>query len=258
MSVLVGVPRADSSGKRDSGAVTLLQPNAAGQVSLAQTWTQDSRAVPGSAEAGDQFGAAVTQDAVGVPGEDLGKRRDAGTVQLFALGRLGQGLTPTRSYSQSTKRVPGKAESGDRFGASLAEGTLFCQEQWDLAVGAPGEDLGRARDAGTVTLISIPPSDSPCKPRLVRQGRNPLRRDVAESGDLFGTTLATLPGGGEDEDYFGVLAVGAPGEDLSRKPDAGLVHLLDLSFNRPGQAWNLPGPAAGSRYGQVLSDQSIS
>ena len=56
----------------------VLQPNAAGLVSLAQTWTQDSRGVPGSAENGGPVGAAVTEDAVGVPGEDLGKRKDAG------------------------------------------------------------------------------------------------------------------------------------------------------------------------------------
>ncbi len=247
MSVLVGVPRADGSGKRDSGAVTLLQPNAAGLISLAQTWTQDSRGVPGSAETGDLFGAAVTEDAVGVPGEDLGKRKDAGTVQLFALGQLGQGLTPARSYSQNSKRIPGKAESGDRFGASLAEGTLFCQEQWDLAVGAPGEDLGRARDAGTVTLISIPPSDSPCKPRLLRQGRDPLRRDVAESGDLFGTHVVHAAGRRSGRGLLRVAGGRSTGRGLQpqagrrARPRAGpLLQPAGTGLEPPGSRGRLP------------------
>ena len=43
--------------------------------------------------------------------------------------------------------------AGDQFGAALVAGRFNGDRFWDLAVGAPGEDVGRDRDAGAVTIL---------------------------------------------------------------------------------------------------------
>ena len=91
----------------------------------------------GTVEAGDQLGAAVSsvRDGssvaylVGAPGEDVGRARDAGMVQTIGTGK---------GWTQSSKGVPGTAETGDRLGASLA-GSPATGATRSL-VGIPGED----------------------------------------------------------------------------------------------------------------------
>lgn len=137
--------------------------------------------VTGKAEAGGQFGATVavgdadqTIAAVGAPGEDLGKRRNAGMVTVFTFtDDKAHRLTALRSFTQNSRGIPGRAQSGDQFGAALdAGGTLCDEEQNDVAVGAPGENLGRARDAGTVTVIPVQDVLEGC--RLLRQVGDPV------------------------------------------------------------------------------------
>src|SRR2546423_953901 len=79
--------------------------------------------------------------AVGAPGENLGVHADAGAVNVqygSPGGLAGSGQVLTQ----------GTPEAGDRFGAALAKGRFHDHDFIDLAVGAPGEDLGRPRAPG--------------------------------------------------------------------------------------------------------------
>lgn len=91
----------------------------------AKGWTQNSTGIPGTTEPGDRWGAALrftdicdTGQAwllVGAPGENSG----AGALTVIPAGDNGLTGTGARSYSQNTPGVPGTAETGDGFGASL-------------------------------------------------------------------------------------------------------------------------------------------
>ena len=83
---------------------------------------QDAPGVPGTAEAGDQYGRSLdtirvggtSRLAVGAPGEDVGSAKNAGLVQLFSW----DGADPVAgtALTQDTAGVADSAQSGDVFG----------------------------------------------------------------------------------------------------------------------------------------------
>jgi hypothetical protein len=153
---------------------------------------------------------------VGVPGEDVVGKADAGALQTFRVDPAAPSvLTASVSLTQDGPGVPGAVEAGDRFGAAVVSGIFNCQEATTVAIGSPGEDLAAAADAGSVTLVGLPvhPGDSSCDPAGIRQGLG--LPGAPEAGDRTGASLGRVGGDdGLDEDLFDTLLIGAPGEDI--------------------------------------------
>jgi hypothetical protein len=207
--LVVGVPQRAVAGRAAAGEVVFAaQP---GTAVTAQVVNQDSPGVPGVAETADHFGAALDGGYVGIPGEDIGSAEDAGAVQVFTFN--GTTFVPGASFSQDSPDVPDQAERGDHFGAALAGGTWYlCQEEGDLAVGAPGESVGAVKGAGSVTVVAVRSEGTPCPAMVYTQGTNLPGR--ARSGNHVGASLTTLSGNADDdEDYRSGLVVGSPGQD---------------------------------------------
>ncbi|MDQ0774808.1 hypothetical protein QF026_003274 [Streptomyces aurantiacus] len=122
--------------------------------SRAQTLNQATPGVPGVAEAGDRFGAALAVADVdrdgrddliaGAPGEAIGSRAGAGAAWLLHGGAQGlldaDGAATSASWNQDTPGVPGVAEAGDTFGAAVATGDGDADGVPDVMVGSPGEN----------------------------------------------------------------------------------------------------------------------
>ena len=224
-AVAVGVPGYDVGGHADAGLVAYEAADA-GRGTVASSFTQDSRGGPGEAEQGDRFGSVLAlaypaggEDGlgllVGAPQEDVGSAKDAGAV-TYVEG-LGSGSVSGSGVDQDTAGVPGVAEAGDRFGASLA--TTFDGNVTQVAVGVPGEDLGDTLDAGVVQRLSYDSDDITAEPSLSQD--SPGVDDVAEAGDAFGPSVALTT----DTDEHVVLVVGSPGED-GPATDTGLVQVF--------------------------------
>lgn len=151
-TLLVGAPGEDLGRTSDAGAVTIAKiSTSSGEISGAvRAVDQGSTGMAGSVEAGDQFGAAVSSTRygsgvaylVGVPGEDVGSKRDAGMVQTVGNGK---------GWTQRTAGVPGTAERDDRMGASLGGSPAAGAKK--PVIGVPGED-----SATGAVLVGLPVS----------------------------------------------------------------------------------------------------
>jgi hypothetical protein len=156
----------------EAGNVRVVYGGPDGPSTRVTSITQDTAGVPGVSETGhrdgddrdygDEFGAAlaagdVTGDgypdiAVGVPGEDIGSVRDAGSVVLLKGGPSGLTGTGAQAFDQSDSGVPGVSEAGDRFGEGVALLDVNANDRADLAVAAPTED-GTYKNSGAVWLF---------------------------------------------------------------------------------------------------------
>jgi hypothetical protein len=234
--LVVGAPGEDVGATGNAGAVNLLAGSPGGLV-LGAVVTQ------GNPETLDNLGAAVaTGDfddtdgddvAAGAPGETVNGNLLAGAVSVF--NGPPSGLANERLLFQGTEGIPGSPESFDQFGAAVAPTDSNGIGQWDLAIGAPGEDLGPDVDAGAVNLLAGSTS-GPSGGSLVTQG-NP------EDNDNFGAGIA---GGFFLHDFdlngFHDLAVGAPGETVGAGAAAAGAVSVFSGFGGAGGIVT-PGPA---------------
>lgn len=214
--LVIGAPGETVRGRAGAGAVAVLYgtPNRL-RAADGELWTQARRGVATLVRAGDGFGAALaTGDfdgdghddvAIGVPGERVGGRDDAGLVQILDGGPAG--LEAAGAWRQNRRGgLDGRRHAGARVGSTLAGGDLTGDGIDDLAIGAPATRLGRTRAAGAVHVVagSATGLDRAATTRWTpgRAGR------AATPGAGFGHALAIgdLDGNGPAE-----LVVGAPG-----------------------------------------------
>jgi hypothetical protein len=221
----VGAPTESLGTSSQTGAVSVLYGTASGlSGSRSQLITQDTPGVPGAAEPGDRFGAALAAGdfdhdgfsdlAVGASLEDAGTTRDAGAVTV--LYGSAQGLTA--SGSQLFTQVGGAVEQSDQFGSVLAAGDFNNNGVADLAAGAPLEDVGSAVDAGAVSVLYGSGGGL-----TATGGRSFTQVGAVEQGDRFGSALAV---GDFNNNGVADLAAGAPLEDAGTARDAGVVSVL--------------------------------
>jgi hypothetical protein len=115
-----------------------------------------------------------------------------------------------RYISQDTAGVPGAGETGDTFGTTVAAGDLNGDGRADLAVGAPGEAIGKVDDAGGVTVLyGSPTGIATTGATWIDQGLTWVPGKVEDS-DRLGERLAA---GDVTGDGRADLVLGAPGEN---------------------------------------------
>jgi hypothetical protein len=225
--VAVGAPGSMVGSARQAGSISVIYGSSVGLTASGdQLLDQDTRGILGTAEPHDFFGHALTAAdyncdgyddvAIGVPREDIGSNVDAGAFHVIYGSATGLSANNSMFY-QGSGGVNDTAENGDLFGSSLASGNfngdvnsatgIAC---FDLAVGAPAEDIRSVVDAGYVYILDGGPTG------LTTVGDQGLSQGLfgvsglAEMGDFFGMNLEVA----HDGTYDGLI-VQVPGKICS-------------------------------------------
>ncbi|MFF7237606.1 FG-GAP-like repeat-containing protein [Streptomyces collinus] len=236
----------------------------AAEQAMANVWNTDNAGVSALA-AGDFDGDGHDDLALGECREIADENIDdpcgpeelaeGGGIHIhYGSARSGSFGYRQQTLNQDTAGVAGIAEDGDRFGSALVVADLDHDGRDDLVAGAPGEAIGRRAGAGAATVLFGGPTgllDAQGAARSTGLQQNtPRVPGIAETGDAFGTALAT---GDYDHDGGLDLAVGSPGENAHSGgvwmlPRAGAAGSTAFTPARLG----LPSPKSALDYGRHL------
>ncbi|KMS71275.1 integrin [Streptomyces viridochromogenes] len=147
---------------------------------------------------GDFNGDGFQDVAVSAPRASVGGHTAAGSVTVLYGSPTGAGAAKIQTLSQNSTGVPGGAEAGDGFGSHTTAGDFNGDGYADLAVGAPGEDVGSDTDGGTAVILWGGSAGL--------SGGTTVSDPAAGSHDSFGAPLAAGDYNGDGRDD---LAIGS-------------------------------------------------
>jgi hypothetical protein len=173
----------------------------------------------------DFDGDRLADLAIGVPGEAVGSRRDAGAINVLYGSPSGPTAVGDQLWTQDSTGVLGSSEGGlsggDGFGSALASGDFDRDGRADLAIGAPRDRAATVSHAGGVNVLYGSSAG------LTAVGDQWWSQDVLPgdpgAGDGFGQALAA---GDFDGDGYADLAIAAPGDPLGPMAAPGTVTVL--------------------------------
>ncbi|TAH37177.1 MAG: hypothetical protein EYC70_09360 [Planctomycetota bacterium] len=229
----VGSPREAIAGLAEAGLVQVFYGGALGLTTTGQEYlTQKTPGAPGALQSMAKFGAAlaagdVDEDgcdelAIGIPGADWGGAGYVGSV--WVLAGSAAGLQPLDSSKWSRATFGQAAQSGAGFGSTLVMADFDGNGHADLAIGAPGTDVGAGSSAGAVHVVY-----SSSIVGLTSVGASFWHQDVPgidsapTNIEKFGAALAAgdFDGNGRDD-----LAIGVPYDFIAGSASPGAVHVL--------------------------------
>lgn len=173
---------------------------------------------------GDGYGDLVLGDSSD-PNSDKPGGHKGGQITVWYGGPNGPdpAQTPTVIH-QDSANVPGSGETDDAFGSFLSTGDINGDKFADVAVAAPGEDIGTAKEVGSVTVLFGSASG--------------LKTSGSKS---YTQNTAGVPGTAESWDRFG-SAVDLT--DITKDGKADLTVGVD-GENGSGGVWTLRGSSTG-------------
>ncbi|GAA3696016.1 hypothetical protein GCM10022204_09930 [Microlunatus aurantiacus] len=253
--LFVGSPNQEVWDSPESGQITSFRIDDARVPEVQDPYTLDfgdeilgDSAPPSKAHLGASLSVSGNLVVIGVPGQTVAGAATAGSVIIDQFGDV-DGFLP-RELSQASPGVPGTAEAGDRFGTSVHLVAASGGRAPTLLVGTPGEDVGRLKDAGSVTVLRVSRSTGKTEGTVRTVDQNSAgMAGSAEADDQLGAAVSSVRYGSSI-----AYLVGAPGEDVGKARDAGMVQTIGNGKGWTQSTAGVPGTAeAGDRMGASLA-----
>lgn len=233
----IGVPGEDVAGFNDAGGVNILHGRKSSGLTAFedQLFTQDTAGVNGKAALDDQFGFALAVGnfngdssddlAIGIIGEKVGAKEDAGAVSIL-YGKNGAGLSGSGDQYRHTDQtnVLGDAVADGEFGFALAAGDFNDDSRDDIAIGAPGEAVtGAATLSGAVHIFYGGSGGTKITGNQKWDKGVAGIAEVPAAGDKFGSSLTV---GLINRNRFDDLIIGIPSNTISGANSAGSIRVI--------------------------------
>jgi hypothetical protein len=190
---------------------------------------QDTGGIIGVAGAGDEFGRVldagdITGDgladlAIGIPGERVGGKADAGAVTVLPGSGVGPSPAGDALFREGANGLAGAPANQDGFGSAIAVGDVTGDGLADLLIGIPNQKVSGKNQAGVAAFI-------PGSPNLATTGNSRWHEDkskiigLSQIGDHLGAALTVADA---DGDGFGDLVLGIPDQNRQGRKDIGAV-----------------------------------
>jgi len=252
----IGIPGQSFASAVYAGQVLILRGSGEGLVATGhQYWDKGSSGITDDHGGMDNFGDSLSSGdfngdgyddlVIGVPDEDHNGTPEAGAVHVLYGGIGGLSATGNQFWDESDESVPGNVGWYGHFGWSLATGDIDNDGYDDLAIGIPGKGIAGSQSGAATVLYGSLGGLSTDRAQLWAQDVAGIYNE-SEEDDVFGYAVAI---GDFDNDGYGDLAVGVPGEDITTEGiSEGAVHLL-----YGAQLFNLEVTMIGAGSGSVTS-----
>ncbi|MCP3975414.1 MAG: hypothetical protein GY720_13100 [bacterium] len=230
----LGSPGEDIDTIGNAGAVNVIYGSNAGPtVDNDDLLHQDQSAITGLAEQGDRFGRGMASGdfdndgyadlAIAAPLDDVGLIKNGGLINVVMGTDTGLGAAGGQLWHRDITGVRGTVGVNDRFGTALVSGDFNSDGFYDLAVGVPGDEIGGASGAGSVSVLYGAKLGLKTADDQIWSQNSASIRGVAGTGDEFGAALAV---GDFNHDGYDDLIVGAPGDVVGSASGAGQIHVI--------------------------------
>src|SRR5436190_560534 len=160
---------------------------------------------------GDFNGDGRADLAVGVEGQTVSGHGQAGAIHVIYGSPHGLRVKGNQRFVEGSGGVPGSPASFAQFGYSLAAANFGHGKRDDLAIGAVEQTVGATGGAGAVCVLYGAHKGLSSKGSRLWSQDSPGIRDVAESADEFGWSLAAADLG---RDRHADLAIGVVTESV--------------------------------------------